>query len=111
MTLTVLAAHILALIAALSLKRGAGPLLALNLVVAGVLLIFVASHPRLLDDPPDWQMVGLGVFELLVIAAALAARWYARLAIPISCAVFGLHFLASAGAVAFALTFKITRLF
>ncbi len=107
--LAVLAAHVAALVAALLPKRGAGPLLVLNLAVAGVLLVLVASYPRLLD-PVDWQLLGLAAFELVALAAAVAGLRRVGWAVPISCIVFGLHFLASAGAVAFALTFRITRL-
>lgn len=109
-TLVILAAHIAALIVTLLLRRRAGALLAVNVAVASVLLLFVASHPRLLADPVDWQVLGLTAFELLAVAAAVAARWYVRLAVPISCVVFAVHLVASAAAVAFALTFKITRL-
>jgi hypothetical protein len=110
-TLAALAAHIAALTAALLLRRGTGALLPVNLVVACVLLGFVASHPRYFQDPVDWQVAGMAAFELFAIAAAVAARWHVWFAAPISCIVFGVHFLSSAGAVAFALTFKMTRLF
>lgn len=109
-TLLVLAVHIVALTASLLLKRGAGALLAVNLSVAGIILTYVALHPNWLDSPVDWQILGLAVFELVAVVAAIATRWRVRLAVPISCMIFGVHSLASASAVAFALTFKITRL-
>ncbi len=108
--LTALAAHVLALAAAL-MHRGHQGAFGVNLAVGGVALIALATNLRWLRAPIDLQVAALAVVEVLVvILAALAlARGY-RAAVVGSWIAFGLNFLASALAVAFVFTFKITRL-
>jgi hypothetical protein len=107
---TALAAHVLALAAAV-MHRGPQAAFSVNLAVAGVALIVLATNLRWLRAPIDLPVVGLALLEVLVFAlTALAlARGY-RAAVAGSWAAFALHFLASALAVVFVLTFKITRL-
>jgi hypothetical protein len=105
-----LAVHVLALAAAL-MHRGHQGAFGVNLAVGGVALIALATNLRWLRAPIDLQVAALAVVEVLVvILAALAlARGY-RAAVVGSWIAFGLNFLASALAVAFVFTFKITRL-
>ena len=109
-TLAFLAAHIAALILALTWKpAGAAAIPAVNIAVAVVLLAY--NVPRLAADPSDGQRLVLAAFEALALALAAAALWRMRLTYAGSCVVFALHGLASIAAVVFALKFKITRLF
>jgi hypothetical protein len=110
MTFLILAAHIAALGAAVVFKRGPGAALGLNLVLAAVTVIWLALHPKWLNAPIDWQVAGLVAFEALVAGAAVLALRGVGPAVGVSWTAFGLHLLASVGAVVFVLTFKIDRL-
>jgi hypothetical protein len=105
-----LLAHVLAL--AFALMRGRPePASILNLLIGGVALIALAQDLRWLRPPVDLQIAGLAAVELAaVVIAALALRGRHRAAVVGSWVVFGLNFLASGLALAFVLTFKITRL-
>ena len=109
-TLALVVAHLLAMGAALLMKRGPAPVAVLDLAVAGAVLIYLVSRPRWLQQPVDWPVAGLALFELLVLGAAILALRCSTPAIAISWAMFAIHFLVSCAALAFALTFKITRL-
>ncbi|HEV7386821.1 MAG TPA: hypothetical protein VGN89_18195, partial [Phenylobacterium sp.] len=105
-----LAAHVLALAAALT-QRGPQGAFGVNLAVGGVALIVLAQDLRWLRAPIDLQVAGLAALEILaVVMAALALREGYRAAVVAAWIAFGLNFLASALAVVFVLTFKITRL-
>lgn len=109
-TLAFLAAHIVAVIAALAWKPGGA--MAIPSVNAAVAVILLAYNvPRLLAYPGDNARLGLAVFETLVLLLAAAAFWRVRLTFAAACAVFAVHSTASLAAVVFALTFRITRLF
>jgi len=103
-------AHLLAMGAALLMKRGPWPVAGLNLAVAVAVLIYLVSRPRWLQPPVDWPVAGLALFELLVLGAAFLALRRSAPAVAVSWAMFAIHFLVSGAALAFALTFKITRL-
>lgn len=104
-----LVVHLLSLAGAV-MRRQPALAFGLNLAVAGLLLIALVQDIKWLRPPVDWQVVGLAAFELPAAAAAvLALRGYRPAALA-SWAVFALHLLASALAVAFVLTFKINRL-
>jgi hypothetical protein len=108
-TLAVFLAHVAALAMA-GRRRQACPVISLNLIVAGATLIYLVTDWRWLRPPMDRPMAGLAAFEILVLAVALLALARHRAAVVGSWIAFGLHFVASALAVVFALTFKITRL-
>jgi hypothetical protein len=108
-TLVTLLAHVLALTVAIWLRR-VQPAIVVNLAVAGLALIVLASNLRWLRAPVDWPVVGLAVVEALIVVVALLALARHQAAIVSSWIAFGAHFLASGLAVAFALTFRITRL-
>jgi hypothetical protein len=107
---TALAAHVLALAAAL-MHRGHQGAFGVNLAVGGVTLIALGSNLRWLRAPIDLQVAALAAVEILVVllAALALARGY-RAAVVGSWVGFGLNLLASGLAVAFVFTFKITRL-
>ena len=109
-TISAVAAHVAALLLAFVAKRGALPLLAVNGAVAVGLLLQIGAHGHLFDEPLDWQRLALAAFELLAIALAFAGYARSIAARYASCAIFGIHFLASIAAMVFALTFKMTRL-
>jgi hypothetical protein len=108
-TVAVLLAHVAAVAIAV-LRRQSRPALSLNLVVAGATLVYLATDWRWLRAPLDLQVAGLAAFEVLVLAVALLALARHRAAVIGSWVAFGLHAVASALAVVFALTFRITRL-
>jgi hypothetical protein len=107
---TALTAHVLAVAAAV-MHRGPQAAFSVTLAIAAVVLIVLATNLRWLRAPIDLQVAGLALLEVLVFAlTALAlARGY-RAAVAGSWVAFALHFLTSALAVIFVLTFKITRL-
>jgi hypothetical protein len=105
-----LVAHVAILVAAVVTRRGGVALAALSLVVSCGVLVFALAHPHWLAAPVDWQVAGLVLFELAAAAAAIAAIGRVRFARWAVYAVFAVHGLAFAGAVIFALTFKLTRL-
>jgi hypothetical protein len=109
LALAALAIHVVALTAALLRRRsGIAPLV--NLPVGVLMLIALTVDLKWLRAPIDLQVVGLAVFEVLVVVAALMALRRHRAAIIGSWVAFALHLLANGLAVAFILTFKITRL-
>jgi hypothetical protein len=108
-TLVALVAHVLALTIAIWLRR-AQPAIVVNLAVAGLTLIVLASNLRWLRAPVDLPVVGLAAVEVLIVVLAMLALARHQAAIVSSWVAFGVHFLASGLAVAFALTFRITRL-
>ena len=110
LTLVVLSAHGAALVGVVCATRGLGFVLALNTVVALVVLLYAASRARYIWAAADWPYLGLVGFELLVLAGALWAYRGSRPAAIWSYVVLGLHGCASVGAVVFAFCFKITRL-
>ena len=104
-----LVVHLLILAGAV-MRRQPALAFGLNLAVAGLVLIALALDLKWLRTPVDWQVAGLAAFDLLAAAAAVLALQGYRPAALASWAVFALHLLASALAVAFVLTFKINRL-
>jgi hypothetical protein len=109
-TIGVLVAHIAALTIVALRRRNISPLLFLNGAVALAVLAYLAMHPRWLRQPIDWQLVALAVFEALVLTMAVLAARQVSIARICSWLMFGAHFAVSALAVAFALTFRISRL-
>jgi hypothetical protein len=108
--IAVLVAHIVALAIVVLRRRIIAPLLLLNGAVALMVLAYLAMHPRWLRQPLDGQLVALAVFEALVLATAVLAARQVSIARICSRLFFGAHFVVSGLAVAFALTFRITRL-
>jgi hypothetical protein len=107
--LAALAIHLLTL-AAVWIRHRPQPLFALNLVVAGSMLAALMRDLKWLRAPVDLPVAALACAELLIVALALAAFKPYSAARVGSWIAFALHLLASGVAVAFVLTFKITRL-
>ena len=92
------------------LRRGGPAVLWLTAADAAAVLVWLAFHPVAFRPPVDWPVVAFGVFEgLVLVAVAIAARGV-RPAVAAVWFAFAIHLVASGLAVAFALTFKITRL-
>ncbi|MEO6338846.1 MAG: hypothetical protein ABIO39_02305 [Caulobacteraceae bacterium] len=104
-----LAAHIGALAMALT-RRGTASMLALNLAIAAVVLIYLVARPRWMAAPVDGQKLALAAFEILALAGAVLALRGVRFAGAASWAAFGVHAAASVAMVAFVMLFRITRL-
>ena len=77
---------------------------------AAAVLTWMALHPRAFHAPIDWPVVVFAIFEALVLVAAAMALRGVRFAGAAVWLAFALHTVASGLAVAFAFTFKMTRL-
>jgi hypothetical protein len=106
----ILAAHVGVAIAAAVRRRRAAPMRVLNAAMGAATLAYLGVHPRLFASPVDLQIIALGLFEAGVLLAAATAARGVRATLAVSWIAFAIHLAASAGAVAFALLFKITRL-
>jgi hypothetical protein len=105
-------AHLAALVAVFKSRMGTSALAIVNLAVAGAILFYIASQPVYLEHVVEGSnptIFGPALFELVALVAAVAALWRVRLAIALSCAIFGAHFLVSGLGVAFMLLFNYTR--
>lgn len=105
-----LAAHLGALAAAL-MGRGVKAILALDIAVAVAVLAHIVTHPKAFALGIDWQTIWLGAFEIAVLVVAVAPLRGLRPALAGAWIAFGVHTLALAAALVFALTFKMDRLF
>jgi hypothetical protein len=110
--LVVPGAHIAALIAAFTSREGTRALSALNIVVSGTILFYIVSQPVYFEHVIEGSRPTIWVpalFELVALVAGVAALWRIRLAVGLSCAIFGAHSLLSGIGVAFMLLFNYTR--
>lgn len=93
-----------------AILRTRSPVLWLVGADAAAVLAWMAFHPTAFYSPIDRPVVVFGVFEALVLVAVIMAHGGNRLGRAAVWLAFALHTVASGLAVAFALTFKITRL-
>lgn len=91
-------------------RRGRPAVRWLALADAAVVLGWMAFHAMAFASPIDWPVVGFAAFEALVLVAVALALRGVRFAGAAVWLAFALHTVASGLAVAFAFTFKITRL-
>ena len=114
LALAILAAHVTILIAVLILRRIVSAMLALNLALAIVVVLYkIGAYPQLwanLVGGSSPEVAALVAFELAVATAAVAALDRVRFARAISAAAFGLHLLASVAALSHMMTLKFDRL-
>ncbi len=103
-------AHVGSLISVWCSPRGLSFLLALNATCAVAILLYIASRAPYVIAAKDWHMLGLFLFEAVVLTGAIFAFRDHRIATIGSYVAFGLHACATLAAVVFAFTFKITRL-
>jgi hypothetical protein len=106
-----LAAHLAVLGLAIAWRNARPAVIWLNAVDAACALVWLSIHPLWIRLPPDWLVLGWAVFELIALAVSALALRRVRAAVVVAWAALGLHTLAAALAVLFALTFRITRLF
>ena len=90
--------------------RGINGMLALNVLLASVILVYTATRMRYIIAAMDWPYFGLIAFELCMLTASMLAFRESRPAIICSYVAFGLHLCVSVAAVVFAFTFKMNRM-
>ena len=102
-------AHVLALVWFVWRRWEIAPLLALNLLVSGgVVVIWALRYQALVQDvDTNWTFVA---FETAVLATSLAAVFGLRVPRAAILAGFALQMILIAAALLFIITFKITRL-
>lgn len=105
-----LAAHLAALLWLWRPNRFA-LLLRVNAAVSLAVLAYQVQRIRYILAPPsDGQILMLAAFEVLVLAFAIGACKGGRVPVAVSCLAFAVHLCASVAALAFMLTFQMTRL-
>ena len=110
LVLVLLGLH-LAVLALGLMRRGRPAVLWLSGGDAAAALASLAFHPMAFRPPVDWPMVAFAAFEIAVLAVVVMAVRGVRAAGTAVWFAFAAHLVASGLAVAFALTFKINRLF
>ena len=105
-----MAAHIGVLVWFIWFRREMAPVLALNLIVSGGVMVFWAPRIGELFNYVDtvWAFVA---FELVVFLTTLAAIFTSRVPPAVTWIAFAAHAVLIAAALVFMLTFKMTRLF
>ena len=111
LTLLFLAGYLGALLWAFPLRRGLVPMLAVNIVTAGLVLAYQAPRLPFTLRANDLPVMALILFELLTLALALLALRGMRFPLLASLLPFGLNGLACLAFTVFAFTFRMTRLF
>ena len=110
LTLALFALHAGVLVLGL-MRRGRAAVLWLSGADAAAALAWLAFHPAALRPPVDWPVLGIAGLEgLVLVAVAMAVRGVRR-AMAAVWAALVVHLVASGLALAFVLTFRITRLF
>jgi hypothetical protein len=107
--LALLLAHIGALVWSGWLRKGLGPVLALNLIMSGSVAIYWGLHVAELPDYIEmvWAFVA---FELVVLVTSLLVLFRVRVPQVAVWIEFTAHALMTTVAFLFILTFQITRL-
>src|SRR5947209_3892905 len=91
----ILGAHLVALAIARFGKRGARPLLPVNIGVAMIVLMGVAARGHYLFAPPDWPLIAFAAIEMGVILLSIAAWRRSRGFAAVAAMIFTLHLLAT----------------
>jgi len=107
--LALIAAHLVALLWAGVLRKGLAPVLALNLIVSAGVAVYWLPRITQLFNYIDLVTAFVG-FEFLVLGTSLLAVGRRRVPAALIWLEFLAHGLLLAGALAFMVTFKITRL-
>jgi hypothetical protein len=107
--LALLLAHVGALVWSGWFRKGIAPVLALNLILSGGVVIYWALHTADLAGSIEmvWAFVA---FELVVLVTSLLAVFRLRVPRTVNWIAFTAHALMTAAAFLFILTFRITRL-
>ncbi len=90
-------------------RRQMAPVLALNLLVSGGIMVYWAPRAGELFQYVD-EVVAFVAFELVVFLTSLAAIFVVRVPRAVIWAEFAVNMILLAGAIYFIMTFKLTRL-
>jgi hypothetical protein len=110
-SVVIVLAHVAALIWAVALRKGLGPVLGLNLVIAAGILAYNANQFGTMLHYADYAPLVLMVFALATLLISAAALFGLPVPGAMIWTAFAGNFILSALFMAFALLFKMNRLF
>ena len=110
-TVIIVLAHVAVLIWAVGLRKGLGPVLGLNVIIAAGLLAYNASHVGIMLRYADYAQLALMAFALATFIISAAALFGLRIPVALIWIAFAGNFALSTALMAFALLFKMNRLF
>ena len=110
-SVVIVLAHVAALIWAVALRKGLGPVLGLNLVIAAGILAYNADHLGIMLRYADYPLLALMAFALVTLLISAAAIFGWRIPVALIWITFAGNFIMSTLLMAFALLFKMNRLF
>jgi hypothetical protein len=93
------------------LRKGLGPVLGLNVIVAAGILVYNANQLGSMLDYADYRLMALTAFALATLLISTAALFGLRIPVALIWIAFAGNFIMSALLMAFALLFKMNRLF
>jgi hypothetical protein len=110
-SVVIVLAHIAALIWAVALRKGLGPVLGLNVIVTAGILVYNANQLGSMLDYADYRLMALMAFALATLLISAAALFGWRIPTALIWTAFAGNFAMSLLFMAFALLFKMDRLF
>jgi hypothetical protein len=110
-SVVIVLAHVAALIWAIGLRKGLTPVLGLNLVIAAGILAYNAGHLGIMLRYSDYMQMALTAFALATLLISTAALFGLRIPVALIWIAFAGNFALSVLLMAFALLFKMNRLF
>jgi hypothetical protein len=110
-SVVIVLAHVAALIWAVALRKGLGPALGLNVIVAAGILAYNADHLGIMLRYADYAPLVLMAFALATLLISAAALFGLPVPGAMIWTAFAGNFILSALFMAFALLFKMNRLF
>jgi hypothetical protein len=110
-SVVIVLAHVAAAIWAVALRKGLGPVLGLNVIVAAGILVYNANQLGSMLDYADYRLMALTAFALATLLISTAALFGLRIPVALIWIAFAGNFIMSALLMAFALLFKMNRLF
>jgi hypothetical protein len=94
-----------------ALRKGLGPVLGLNVIVAAGILVYNANQLGSMLDYADYRLMALMAFALATLLISAAALFGLRIPAAMIWTAFTGNFIMSLLFMAFALLFKMDRLF
>ena len=110
-TIFIVLAHVIALIWAVGLRRGLLPVLGLNVIVAAGIFAYNASYLSIMLRYADYAQLALMAFAFATFIISTAALFGLQIPVALIWIAFGGNFTLSVVLMAFALLFKMNRLF
>lgn len=110
-SVVIVLAHVAALIWAVALRKGLGPVLGLNLVIAAGILAYNANQFGSMLDYADYRLMALMAFALATLLISAGALFGLRIPAALIWIAFAGNFAMSLLFMAFALLFRMDRLF